>query len=653
MDIKEKIKKLVNTLNYHSYRYYVLDSPEITDTEYDSLFKELENLEKKHPDFILEYSPTKKVGFKVLTEFNKITHKTPMLSLSNIFTEEELIDFDVRIKKLINTSDIEYVVEPKLDGLAISIIYENGFFKKAATRGDGTIGEDVTENIKTIKNVPLKLLSEKPPSYFEIRGEVVIPKKDFLILNEEKIKEGEKPFATPRNAAAGSVRQLDSKITATRPLFFYAHSIDTEFTKSHIEALEFVKKLGFKIHSKIIRTNKLEEVIKYFKNLLKERDSLDVEIDGVVIKVNDFNLQKKLGFIARSPRWAIAWKPPAHSAISKVKDIVIQIGRTGVLTPVAELEPITLGGVEIKRATLHNASELERKDIRVGDTVVIERAGDVIPAIVRVEKRGNSESFVFPKKCPDCETIVRRDGVNFICDNNNCPSRIIEKIKHFISRNGMNIEGLGEKLVEKLIKEKIIKSFSDIYKLNYETLIDLERMGTKSVNNILKAIEKSKKVNLHNFINSLGIDLIGIETAKELVKKFNTIKDLFYIKESDLEGTYGFGPNIIESLTNYFNNKENIEEINKLINLGLNIINTGRNKKAKIENLIFVITGSFDISREEMKIIIEENGGKVTNSISKNTDFLIFGENSGSKLDKAKLLNIKTITKEEFMEMLK
>jgi DNA ligase (NAD+) len=657
MGVQQRIKDLVERLNYHSYKYYVLDDPEISDTEYDELFNELKALEKKHPEYILEYSPTQKVGYKVLTAFEKVVHRTPMLSLANVFNYEELEDFNVRVKKVLSTDTaIEYAAEPKLDGLAVAIRYEKGIFVKAATRGDGETGEDITENTRTIKNVPLRLIGQKYPDIFEIRGEVVIPKNEFDKLNTQKIKNGEKPFANPRNAAAGSVRQLDSKITAERPLYFYAHSFTNEdLFKSHSEALRHATEWGFMVPKDTIVTSDIKKIVTYFNKLMADRDSLNVGIDGVVVKVNDTKIQKELGSVARSPRWAVAWKPPAHTATTTVKNINIQVGRTGVLTPVAELEPVEVGGVEIKRATLHNASDLEKKDVRVGDTVVIERAGDVIPAIIRVVSDGKphrAEPFRFPKQCPECRTPVVRDGVNFLCTNVKCPARIKESINNFISRNAMNIDGVGDKLIDQLVERKLITSFSDIYRLNEATLVMLDRMGKKSAENAIDSINSSKTVNLDKFINALGIELVGLENSRELAKRFKTIDGLFHIKSAELENIDGFGPNIITSVVNFFNDQNNINEIKDLISLGVKIDNKQSISSDKLSGLSFVITGSFEeMTREEIAKLIESNGGKVSSSVSKKTSCLILGTDPGSKFDKAKELGTKILSLNEFKKL--
>ncbi len=649
MDIKSRIQVLVDELNYHAYRYYILDDPEISDSEYDSLFNELQRLESQDPASILSYSPTQKVGFKVLDTFTKVKHRFPMLSLSNVFNVEELREFDERIKKLLNTEKpIEYIVEPKLDGLAVAIRYENGVYKNAATRGDGETGEDITENIKTIKNVPLKMLGDDYPNIFEIRGEVVIPIKKFDYLNKQKLNSSQKPVANPRNAAAGSVRQLDPKVTAQRPLYFYAHSFtEEENFSSHSDALKKAKEWGFMIPEKTLLTKDINKIESFFLELIENRHKLVVGIDGVVVKVNSTELQKDIGYIARSPRWAVAWKPPAQNAITKVVAITVQVGRTGVLTPVAELEPVEVGGVEIKRATLHNASDLEKKDVRIGDAVVIERAGDVIPFIVRVVEYKDGKRnipFSFPSQCPECGMNTYRDGVNFICRNIKCPARIKEALHHFISRNSMNIDGVGEKLIDQLVDRGLVASFSDIYRLNEATILMLDRMGTKSAKNTIEAINSSKTVTMDRFINSLGIDLIGPESSKELCKRFSKIEDLFHINEKALQGIYGFGPNIIESLVSYFNDDKNIKEIKDLLSLGVKITNNSEGSSNKLNGITFVITGSFDeMGRDEITKLIEDKGGKVSSSVSKRTSYVIAGIEPGSKLQKAEELGVKII----------
>lgn len=664
MDAQKRIKELVDLLNYNSYLYYVLDDPKISDEEYDSMFNELRLLEEKYPALRLDYSPSQKVGHKPISSFEKIEHSLPMLSLSNIFTFNEFKDFDFRIKKILKlSSSIEYVAEPKLDGLAVAIRYQKGVLTMGSTRGDGLIGENITSNVRTIKNVPLKLLGKDYPDLFEIRGEVVIPKGEFEILNNKKIKHGEKPFANPRNAAAGSVRQLDPKITAQRPLYFYAHSFTTEdLFETHTQALKTAKNWGFTTINNILVSKNINDIYRYYSSLMDNRSSFEIGMDGVVIKVNKTNLQKELGNIARSPRWAVAWKPQAGSAITMVNAINIQIGRTGVLTPVAELEPVELGGVEIKRATLHNASDIEKKDVRVGDMVIVERAGDVIPSIARVISQSEvkrSEPFKFPDNCPVCNTLLIKNNINFLCPNIECPARIKESIKNFVSRSSMNIEGMGDKLIEQMVDKKLALNFYDIYRLNEQDLKTLDRMGPKSAYNIIESINRSKEVNLDKFINALGIEHIGSENSKNLARKFKNIEALFRVKSTDLINIEGFGPNITESMVSFFNNERNLDQIKKLINTGINIKNNYYDQlkisgSSKLKNLNFVITGGFvGKTRDEIITMIEENGGKISSSVSKRTSYLIAGKDPGSKLEKAKELNIKVLSLDETLQLLK
>lgn len=650
MDVLGHIKELVEKLNYHNYRYYNLNDPIISDADYDTLYNELRNLEEKYPEYILENTPSKNVGYKAESNFLKIVHEEPMLSLNNVFSYEDFLNFNERIKKELS-NDSEYVLEAKLDGVAVSIVYENGNLLKASTRGDGLIGEDVTENIKTIKNVPRTL---KDIVSIEIRGEVLIPKLDFKKLNDEKNLNNEKLYANARNLASGSLRQLNSSITAKRPLKFYAHSFtsSSNFT-SQWEALNYAEKLGFTVFNKRILTNSTNEINNFYNEILKIRDNLDIEIDGVVIKVNLIKDQQKLGTIAKAPKWACAWKPPAFVGTSKILNISLQIGRSGVLTPVAELEPVTIGGVVIKRATLHNASELERKDIRVGDYVKVFRAGDVIPAIgeVILDKRVNNlEKFIFPKNCPSCNEHIIKDGVNYKCINQNCPSKTLQRLEHFTKT--LEIDGLGPSLIAKLF-ENNLKSFSDFYMLNINALANIYRMGNKSAKNIFEAIEKSKNSYLYKFIFALGIEQVGLETAKELANFFKDASNLvlknFTIEE--LMTIEGVGPSIAENIFKYLNDEKNISEIKKLINI-FTFINP-KIAATKVKNKTFVITGTFnDYSRDNLKQLIEKNGGKVLNSVSKNTNYLLLGTDAGSKLAKAKSLNVSIISLEDFFKLI-
>jgi DNA ligase (NAD+) len=666
MDIseaKKRVLKLRTEINYHNYLYYVLDRPAITDTEYDKLFRELENTEKQFPELITESSPTSRIGAPPLKEFSEVRHLVPMLSLSNAFSEEETIDFDKRIKKILKTTgDIEYIAEPKIDGLGISLIYENGVFVKGATRGDGFTGEDVTNNLKTIKSIPLCLLGEKEshPKKIEIRGEVYIQKKAFEKLNEERKKKDEPLFANPRNAAAGSLRQLDSKITATRPLdsFLYGiGQIEGKSFSSHWEMLQTFKAWGLKVNPLIEKVKNIDCAISFHKFVTTKRKSLDYEVDGIVIKANDFSLQKELGTISRSPRWALAYKFPAQEATTKIIDIIPQVGRTGAITPVAVMEPVEVGGVTVSRATLHNQDEIDRLDVQIGDTVVIQRAGDVIPEIVSVvfgKRKGIEKKYKLPNTCPSCGSSLFRDEDEAVlrCIGISCPAQITENIIHFASRNAMNIEGLGTKHIEQLANKGLIKNAADLYCLTKDDILKLERMADKSTSNILKAIEKSKQTTLNRLIFGLGIRHVGEHTAKLLANEFGSIEN---IQKSDFDRLleiHEIGPEIANSITNFFLDKKNLAIIEKLKNVGITYETAKGPESHKFQKLTFVFTGTLKkLKREEAKRIVEELGGRTSSSVSKNTSFVVIGEDPGQKAEKARELGIKVISEEEFKTM--
>ena len=661
MDPKEEIEKLRELINYHDYRYYVLDNPEISDEEYDKLFKRLKELEEKYPQYITPDSPTQRVGGKPLEKFGTLPHKSPMLSLDNVFEEEEMREFDAKIKRFLNSNeDLEYVGEPKLDGLSIELIYQNGFLTAAATRGDGITGEDVTQNVKTIKSIPL---SVKEKSEFRVRGEVIMYIKDFLELNEMRRKNGEPLFANPRNAAAGSLRQLDPSITASRKLnaFFY-YLVDYSALKfdTHYETLQFLKELGFKVNNEIKIINGVEEAIKYHSYLEKKRETLPYEIDGAVFKLNKLELWKILGETSRSPRWAVAFKFSPHTAKTVIKDIQVNVGRTGIITPVAILEPVKIGGVTVSRATLHNEDEIKKKDIRIGDTVLVQRAGDVIPNIIEVdfEKRPpNTAPFKMPENCPVCgsKTVRLPDEAFVRCVNVNCPARIEESFKYFVSKSGMDIKGMGDKIVKKLIDSGKVKSLADIYKLKKEDFLELPNFKDKSATNLVNAINNSRKRELWRFIAALGIQGVGEYTAKLLANHFKSINRIMDAKIEELTEIKGIGPETAESIYSFFSNAINRKLINDLKEAGVEIIEETEEdlKEKPLNGLTFVITGTFkNYRREELKRLIENYGGKVAESVSRNTDYLLVGEDPGSKLDKARELNIKTLTEEEFLKLI-
>jgi len=661
--IKSEIEKLVKDLNYHCYRYYVLDSPVISDEEYDQLYRRLKDLEEKYK-YILPDSPTQRVGAPPLDKFEKGKHTEPMLSLDNAFSHDEVREFDERIKRFLNSDeDVEYTVEPKYDGLAIELTYRNGILYKASTRGDGYEGEDVTVNIKTIKAVPLKIEEVDIPEEIDIRGEVYMDIKEFEALNREREKEGEPLFANPRNAAAGSVRQLDSSITAKRRLHLACYGIGATKgikLRSQWEFITWLKKARFPTPVIVRLVKGIDRAITAIKEIEQKRNDFPFEADGAVIKVNDFGLQRTLGVKTREPRWAVAYKFPAHQGITKIKDIIASVGRTGVITPVASLETVRIGGVNVSSSTLHNWDEIKRKDIRIGDTVVIERAGDVIPhvvAVVKDQRTGKERHFPPPKKCPVCGSAVEREegGVAYRCIGLNCPAQVQERIQHYASRAAMDIEGLGEKNIELLYSRGHIKHFIDIYKLKKEELLKLPRFADKSAQNLIDAIEKSKNTTLARFLYSLGILHVGEYAARLLARNFKRIEDLYNVKPERIIEIRQMGEKIAESIVRFFGDDENIRTLETLKAFGLKISNPdfeGRKIKQPLDGLIFVITGTLPKPRKEVEELIEGMGGHVSNSVSKSTNYLIVGEEPGSKLDKARVLGIRIISYDELLKML-
>lgn len=662
-DIKKEIERLVKEVNYHNYRYYVLDSPVISDEEYDRLFRKLRELEERY-NYVLPDSPTQRIGAPPLEKFEKVKHAEPMLSLDNAFSYEDVIDFDERVKRLLKAEgEFEYTVEPKYDGLAIELTYKHGLLYKASTRGDGYEGEDVTQNIKTIKAVPLRIEGVKViPDVIDIRGEVYMDIEEFEKLNRERELKGEPLFANPRNAAAGSVRQLDPSITASRRLNLACYGIGSYkgiSFKSQMEFINWLKEARFPVPALVRLEKGIKEVISVIKGLEEKRREFPFETDGAVIKVNDFKLQQLLGAKTREPRWAIAYKFPAHQGTTKIRDIRASVGRTGVLTPYAIFEPVRIGGVTVSRSTLHNWDEMERKDIRIGDTVVVERAGDVIPHVVMVikEKRtGRERPFTIPEKCPVCGSkVVRPEGeVAVRCINFNCPAQVQERIIHFASRGAMDIEGLGEKNVELLHDRGLIRNFIDLYRLKKEDLLSLPRFADKSATNLINAIEKSKHATLARFLYALGIIHVGEYAAKLLARNFRKLDDLYYVKPERIVRIRQMGEKIARSISDFFNNPENIKALETLKSLGLKLTNPDFEEEKigkRLDGLTFVITGILPRPRKEIEEIIEKEGGRVSSSVSKNTDYLLVGEEPGSKLLKAREIGVKTITYEEFLRM--
>jgi DNA ligase (NAD+) len=664
-DMKHEIEKLVKELNYHCYRYYVLDSPVISDEEYDKLYLKLKGLEEKY-GYILPDSPTQRVGASPLDKFEKVKHKEPMLSLDNAFSYDDVKEFDKRVKRLIKSDeDIEYTVEPKYDGLAIELTYRDGLLYKASTRGDGYEGEDVTVNIKTIKSIPLRIDGVDLPVEIDVRGEVYIDIEEFENLNKEREQKGEPLFANPRNAAAGSVRQLDSSITASRRLHLACYGIGAVKgmeLKSQWEFMKWLEKARFPVPAVVKQVKGIDKVIDVIKDIEENRGSFPFETDGAVVKVNDFHLQRLLGIKTREPRWATAYKFPAHQGTTRIKEIIPSVGRTGVITPVAFLEPVRIGGVTVSRSTLHNWDEIERKDIRIGDFVVVERAGEVIPHVVTVikEKRtGKERKFPIPEKCPVCGSkVVREQGeVAVRCIGLDCPAQVQERIRHFASRGAMDIEGLGEKNVELLYSNGLISHFADIYKLKKEDILRLPRFAEKSAQNLIDAIEKSKHTTLARFFYALGILHVGEYAAKLLAKNFERLEELYNISHERITEIRQMGEKLANSVSDFFNDPDNIRTLEKLKQIGLNITNPDFEGKKKgrrpLEGLTFVITGTLPRPRKELQDMIEKLGGHALSSVSKSTDYLIAGEEPGSKLQKAKSFGVKTISYEELLKIIR
>lgn len=658
--IAEKIESLQEKINYHNQRYYVLAKPEISDYEFDILLKELLRLEKEHPEFVTKDSPTQRVGSDITKKANQIEHKTPMLSLSNTYNEEELFAFDKRVKSGLGEDEhVNYVVELKIDGVSASIQYQNGLLVKAATRGDGKVGEEITNNIKTIRSIPLKV---KEHSNFEVRGEVFMPIDGFNKFNADREKRGEKVFANPRNSTAGTLKLHDPKLVDERPLDIFTYYLlgDNLKIKSQAESLDFLKQLGFKINSNYQLCKNIEEVVNYCREWENKRDNLPYEIDGIVIKINFFEQQKILGSIAKSPRWATSFKFKAKQVTTKLNKVTWQVGRTGAVTPVAELESIELAGSVISRATLHNYDEIERKDIRENDYVKIEKGGDVIPKVVEVDllqREDDSQQLTIPTECPICKSELQRaeSEVALYCVNNACPAQVKGRIIHFASRGAMDIEGLGEAIVNLFVDKGFLNLFSDIYTLSEKEneLKALDRFGEKSIENLLASIEKSKEQPFHKVLFALGIRYVGTGVARKLTNAFKTIEKLKSSTIEDLEAVDEIGPSISKSLTEYFSQSNNLQLIEKLHNSGLSFKSDKKEiGNSKLEGLTFVVTGSLSMSRDEAKEKILFSGGRFSSSLSKKTEYLLAGEKAGSKIKKAETLGVKIISEDEFNNLL-
>ncbi len=664
--IKTEIEELRKRINQHSYAYYVMDNPTVSDYEYDLLFRRLLELEEKYPQFITAQSPTQRIGAIPSNSFEKITHPTPMLSLGNAFSNNELILFDQRVKNILQIDTVQYVVEHKIDGLAINLIYENGKLVKAATRGDGSIGEDVTANIRTIKAIPLELNVEEVeiPEFLEVRGEVYLPKKEFIRLNKERQANDEALFANCRNAAAGSLRQLDPKETAKRYLSAILYGIgeikglNFEY---HSAVLDFLSKLGFKTNKEYQIFSNIDEVMQYCASWSEKKEQLDFDIDGMVIKVNNLKDQKILGYTAKDPRWAIAYKFQPEQGITKIEKIVVNVGRTGAITPLAYLTPVTISGSKISKATLHNEDYIVAKDIRIGDTVIVHKAGEIIPEVVAVkleERTGTEVKFVMPQTCPECQNpVVKEDNeAAYKCVNPNCPAILRENFIHFVSRDAMNIEGLGPSVVSMLLDNNLINDVADLYKLTTEELLNLDRIGAKSAENLISAIEKSKQAGLNRLLFALGIRFVGVKAANILANHFKSMKALTKSSLEDLLAINEIGTKIAQSIIAYFNKQENLMLLDKLSEVGVNMTakTIERMEQENFQDKIFVLTGNLEsFNRKEASLLIEQFGGKVSSAVSKKTDFVVAGTEAGSKLTKAQELGINIISEEEFKNMMK
>ncbi|KOE82915.1 NAD-dependent DNA ligase LigA [Vibrio alginolyticus] len=665
--IQNQLNQLRETLHYHSVRYYVEDSPEIPDAEYDRLMRELLELEAQHPELITLDSPSQRVGGKPLDGFEQVKHEIPMLSLDNAFDDDELDAFHKRIQDRLATTELDaFCCEPKLDGLAVSLLYENGVLIQAATRGDGTTGENITENVRTISAIPLKLQGEGWPTRLEVRGEVFMPKAGFERLNQQALKTGDKTFVNPRNAAAGSLRQLDSKITAKRPLNFYAYSVGVvegaELALSHYQRFLQLKAWGLPMCPETRLVNSLDEVKSYYQSILTRREQLAYEIDGVVIKVDDIQAQQQLGFVARAPRWAIAYKFPAQEEITVLNDVEFQVGRTGAITPVAKLEPIFVGGVTVSNATLHNADEIERLGVKIGDSVTIRRAGDVIPQVVSVvlDRRPTSaRDIIFPSHCPVCNSEIERvegEAVARCTGGLVCQAQRKEALKHFVSRKALDVDGLGVKVIEQLVDKEMVKTPADLFRLKAGQLTILERMGPKSAQNIVNALEKSKLTTLARFLYSLGIREVGEATAANLALHFETLDNISQATFDELLEVQDVGVVVASHITSFFEQDKNKKVIEELMELGIqwpSVVKPSEDSVQPLLGKVVVLTGSLSqLSRSDAKVALQALGAKVTGSVSKNTDILFAGEAAGSKLAKAQELGIEIRTEQDLLSMM-
>ena len=661
---EKEIAKLRDEIRYHEHRYYVLDDPEISDFEFDKLMLDLKELELQHPELVTPDCPTQRVGGAPASEFPKVRHPAPMMSLDNTYSVDDLRDFDRRVRELAGRDQVEYVAELKLDGLSMALTYQDGELVRGVTRGDGEVGEDVTSNIRTIRSVPLRLEEKKlkligHPAQFEVRGEVIMTRKAFEQTNAQREAAGEPKFANPRNSAAGSIRQLDPRIVAERKLDMFIYYLlvnGVELPGEHAQVLETLAKMGFKVNPHWKRCLAFDDLLAYIQKWESQRDGLDYEIDGIVIKVNNTGLWQELGTTAKSPRWAVAYKYPARQATTRVNDIRAQVGRTGTLTPVADLEPVDVGGVTVSHATLHNMDEIERLGLKIGDTVLIQRAGEVIPQVVKVVKAApDGRTFEMPKECPVCgEEVHRAEGeVAYRCVNNACPAKLKESLLYFAGRRAMNIDGLGEALVDQLVDKGLVHDVADLYKLTHEQLANLERMGSKSAQNLLDEIERSKQAELARVIFALGIRFVGERTGQLLANHFGSLDKLAKATPEELVEAEEVGPRVAEAIQEFFQEKRNQEVVEELRQAGLQFVYAQKRKKGgALQGQTFVLTGTLPhLTRDEAKAKIEAAGGKVTGSVSKKTSYVVAGEEAGSKLDKAREIGVAVIDEAELLKL--
>jgi DNA ligase (NAD+) len=662
-DPATRAAELVELLNYHAYRYYVLDSPEVSDEQYDAWYRELRDLEEQHPELIRPDSPTQRVGAAPLEAFGTVTHGVPMLSLDNAFSEDELREFDARLKRFLDAApeaELTYVCELKIDGLAISLTYEDGALVRGATRGDGTTGEDITQNLRTIRSLPLRLQGT-PPTRIEVRGEAFISKTEFARVNQQRDEAGEPPFANPRNAAAGSVRQLDSSITARRKLeaFFYGTGVlEGQSLSTHAEELAYLRGLGLRVNENSRPVSSIEGAIDYVKTWGEKRHDLAYDTDGVVVKLDSFAQQRTVGSTSHGPRWAIAYKFPAERKETVVEDIVVQVGRTGALTPVAHMTPVFIDGSTVSSATLHNQDEIDRKDVRIGDTVVIQKAGDIIPEVVEVLKdrrTGGETPFRLPETCPVCGSgVVREEGeVATRCPNPNCPAQVKNTIRHFASRGAMDIEGLGPAVTDQLVDRGLVRDVSDLYYLTKEQIIDLERMADKSADNLVHAIEASKTRPLDRLLFGLGIRLVGATVAQAVASRFGSLDEIRSASAEDLASTEGIGPKIADSLTAYMARLDTARILERLKAAGVDPrVEHRAEADDSLAGMTFVFTGALEtMTREDAEVLVRQRAGKASGSVSKKTTYVVAGEGAGSKLGKAEELGVEVLTEAQFRDL--